>query len=160
MNNKRTLNKKVKKIKNKDSDHFDEFWFKYPRKIGKSICSNKYIIALKKTNHDQIMKSLDAHVKSWKDTDIEFIPHPSTWLNQERWDDVVATQEVKSKPKTFRKTKTGLYIAYCLKCGNKAYPNDFQLKSVSCCGTDWITEKPDLKNTSEIDKDIIGRVMA
>jgi len=37
----------------------------------------------------------------------------------------------------FKKTKTGLYIAYCKKCSKKNYPNDYQLKQSSCCGVDW-----------------------
>ena len=38
----------------------------------------------------------------------------------------------------FKKTKTGLYIAYCKKCSKKNYPNDYQLKQSCCCGVDWI----------------------
>ena len=37
----------------------------------------------------------------------------------------------------FKKTKTGLFIAYCKKCNKKNYPNDYQLKQSSCCGVDW-----------------------
>ena len=152
--------KELKELKNIYSDHFNEFWLKYPRKIGKSSCSKKYKIALKKADHQDIMDSLDNHIQSWKQTDLEYIPYPATWLNQERWNDVVSEIKAKSKPKSFNKTKTGLYIAYCLKCGNKAYPNDFQLKTNSCCGTDWVADKPDIKNDSKIDKQIIGRIMA
>ena len=129
-------------------------------KIGKSVCSKKYKIALKKVKHEELMTSLKDHVTGWKNTDLEYIPHPSTWLNQERWNDVVEQPEVKAKSRTYRKTKTGLYIAYCAKCGTKAYPNDYQIKGDSCCGTDWLIEKPEIDNTSKIDKQIIDRVMA
>ena len=149
-----------KEIKNIYNDHFNEFWKLYPRKIGKSVCSKKYKIALKKVKHEELITSLKDHVTGWKNTDLEYIPHPSTWLNQERWNDVVEQPEVKAKFKTYRKTKTGLYIAYCAKCGTKAYPNDYQIKSDSCCGTDWLVDKPEIDNTSKIDKQIIDRIMA
>ena len=47
----------------------------------------------------------------------------------------------KTIEKQFNKTKTGLYIAYCKKCGNKNYPNDYQIKQSSCCGVDWSPNK-------------------
>ena len=43
----------------------------------------------------------------------------------------------KTIEKKFKKTKTGLFIAYCKKCNKKNYPNDYQLKQSSCCGVDW-----------------------
>jgi len=43
----------------------------------------------------------------------------------------------KAIEKNFKKTKTGLFIAYCKKCNKKNYPNDYQLKQSSCCGVDW-----------------------
>ena len=43
----------------------------------------------------------------------------------------------KTIEKNFKKTKTGLFIAYCKKCNKKNYPNDYQLKQSSCCGVDW-----------------------
>ena len=43
-----------------------------------------------------------------------------------------------NKMKSFRKTNTGLTIAYCSKCNKKHFPNKWQLKgSSSCCGVDW-----------------------
>jgi hypothetical protein len=34
-------------------------------------------------------KAIDTHCQYWrtKETELEFIPHPSTWLNAERWED-------------------------------------------------------------------------
>ena len=32
-----------------------------------------------------------------------------------------------------------------------------RLKGDSCCGTDWLVEKPEIDNTSKIDKQIIDR---
>lgn len=56
-------------------------------------------------------------------------------------------QDVKmNKMKSFRKTKSGLTIAYCSKCNKKHFPNDWQLKATSgCCDSDWVSELPSLK---------------
>ena len=61
----------------------------------------------------------------------------------------------------FKKTKTGLYIAYCNKCGNKNYPNDYQLKQQSCCGVEYSPDpiEPDKYNQPEKDAEILSRIL-
>jgi len=53
-------------------------------------------------------------------------------------------QDVKTnKIKAFRKTNTGLTIAYCSKCNKQHFPNDWQIRASSeCCASDWIQELP------------------
>ena len=153
VNNKRTLYNNVKNDKNIYDHQFLEFWDVYPRKISKKKASDKYSKILAKTDHQLIMDSLNAHLKSWNGTAAEFIPHPTTWLNGERWNDVV-----EEKRPDYKKTKTGLFIAYCIKCGQRCFPNDYQLKGDSCCGTDWVPEKPLINNTSKQDREIIQRL--
>ena len=55
--------------------------------------------------------------------------------------------------KEFRMTKTGLYIAYCPKCGKKFMPDKFQLKDGPTChrGHSYITEPPE-NPADEIDQ--------
>ena len=43
-------------------------------------------------------------------------------------------RELKTKPLYFDKTPSGFYKAWCSKCGNKAFPNEYQIKQGSeCC---------------------------
>ena len=68
---------------------FDVFWRAYPRKTGKGDARKKFTRALEKTTFETIMNALE-RVKSsaqWQRDGGQFIPHPATWLNQERWDD-------------------------------------------------------------------------
>lgn len=72
------------------NDTFTFFWNAYPRKVGKAIAFNSW----KKIKPDEklfslIIASLEQHKKTnqWKKSNGEFIPHPSTWLNQRRWED-------------------------------------------------------------------------
>lgn len=72
-------------------DPFDTFWREYPRKVGKGDARKKFAKALTKTSFDNIMAAL-RRVKAsaqWTKDGGQFVPHPATWLNQERWDDEV-----------------------------------------------------------------------
>lgn len=81
--------------KRKTSVSFDSFWNLYPRKIGKKM-------ALKAWNKiqpdeklwEKIQKAITLQIQmdQWKKDKGRFIPHASTWLNQERWDDEVESQ--------------------------------------------------------------------
>jgi len=72
-------------------DPFDTFWREYPRKVGKGDARKKFAKALTKTSFDNIMAALERVKASaqWTKDGGQFVPHPATWLNQERWDDEV-----------------------------------------------------------------------
>ena len=84
---------------------FDEFWQKYPRKVSKKKSKEIFTRLFKKTkNPDKLFKEIISGLERYKKTDQwnrdngRFIPHPSTWLNQERWTDEVSynNHEIKS----------------------------------------------------------------
>lgn len=61
-----------------------------------------------------------------------------------------------SKKTTYTKLATGLWKAYCTKCGKKNLPNDYQLKqNTSCCGVEYTPKKPNIVNTSKADKKVM-----
>ena len=71
-------------------EQFDLFYSKYPKKIGKQKAIQAWgKLDLKDGLLEKILKSLEAQKESkqWQKDDGEFIPHPATWLNQERWND-------------------------------------------------------------------------
>ena len=67
---------------------FDKFWNVYPRKVGKRAALKVWE---KLSNEEKIdvLAALPNHIQYWKlkNTETEYIPHPSTWLNQGRWED-------------------------------------------------------------------------
>lgn len=67
---------------------FEEFWKCYPKRRGKGAARKAYAKAVRNVEHSDIMAGLRRFVlaEPWHG-DIQFCPHPSTWLNQERWDD-------------------------------------------------------------------------
>lgn len=73
---------------------FDEFWSRYPRKVSKSEAKKAFL----RINPDQeLFEKILAGVESAKKTDQwredrgQYIPHASTWLHQERWNDEYPT---------------------------------------------------------------------
>ena len=73
------------KTKKEGNKNFSEFWEKYPKKIARSKVEKKY----PDEKHEEIMKGLEAYLKHWREkkTEMQYIPNPETWLNQERWND-------------------------------------------------------------------------
>lgn len=68
---------------------FEEFWKRYPRKVGKHQASKFFAIALKSASQKKIMEALFSFVEQHKLTEDRFIPHAQTWLNQKRFEDTV-----------------------------------------------------------------------
>lgn len=72
--------------------NFVEFWSRYPNKAGK-YSAFKAWVKLSPDNGliERIMQSLDQHIASdqWQRDNGKYIPHPATWLNQKRYDDII-----------------------------------------------------------------------
>lgn len=70
-----------------EPERFEEFWNVYPRKIGKGQARNAWAKAVGKVDSAQtIVDAAKAQAAALKSKG-EFCPHPSTWLNGERWGD-------------------------------------------------------------------------
>jgi len=65
---------------------FDVFWDRYPRKVDKKRAHRAFDKALEAASVDEIMSGLEVWCGHWKHIDTMYIPHPTTWLNNERWD--------------------------------------------------------------------------
>jgi len=70
-------------------DGFDKFWSRMVKKLDKAKCKTAWKYIAKK-NHDKIHKALDIIIPVWDKKEKQYIPHPLTWLNGERWNDEVA----------------------------------------------------------------------
>jgi hypothetical protein len=68
-------------------EQFNKFWEKYPRKTAKQPAQKAFPRAIMKISFEELMEKLDVFIKFHKDTKKQFLPHASTWLNQERWYD-------------------------------------------------------------------------
>lgn len=71
---------------------FDAFWDAYPRRVGKKKSFDRWCkISPDEETQKLILKNIRdrIHVGEWDLNRKEFIPHPDTFLNQERWNDEI-----------------------------------------------------------------------
>lgn len=69
---------------------FYKFWEIYPKKVKKKKSKEKFMKVCKdKLTFEKIINGLNRDIKSkdWSKEEGRFIPHPTAWLNNERWDD-------------------------------------------------------------------------
>lgn len=69
---------------------FAEFWRAYPRKVGKGAALRAWAKMGHSGEQDQLAKCLDAlkwqrYSRDWKKDNGAFIPHPATYLNEQRY---------------------------------------------------------------------------
>ena len=103
---KNSQDKEEEKEKDKDKDintlvGFDEFWQAYPKKTGKGEARKAW--AKIRPNAELLQQMLNAiawqsQSEQWRKDGGQFIPMPSTWLNQQRWEDEGVI--VPAKPKS------------------------------------------------------------
>jgi hypothetical protein len=66
---------------------FEIFWQSYPRKAGKGAAKAAFERIQRREDAPEFPDLLDAVRRIKTDGDLKFVPHPSTWLNQARWQD-------------------------------------------------------------------------
>ena len=72
------------------SEDFLSFWKEYPKKVGKGDAFNKWKKAkLTRADKEDILTALSWQKKSdrWSDSKGRYIPNPSTYISQRRWED-------------------------------------------------------------------------
>ena len=76
---------------------FERFWQAYPEKKGKRAAEAAFAKAIKRGTIDQMLWAIDdakANSRKWLEG---FIPNPTTWLNQDRWNDEHSTRSIPSR---------------------------------------------------------------
>lgn len=68
---------------------FRAFWAAYPKRVAKDAASKAFSKAMDRITEDDplsvILAGIERALPGWEDA--QFIPHPTTWLNQGRWED-------------------------------------------------------------------------
>lgn len=108
----------------KDSNiAFDKFWKLYPRKVAKKKAEQAWD-KIPASEHEAIYADIAKRIfsESWKDQGGKFIPHPTTYLNQERWKDRLELPQ----PVAMQKK--------CRQCGRNANSSWAQVKGGVLCG--------------------------
>lgn len=76
-----------------DDKDFIRFWEAYPRRIGKGQARKAWATAIKRgADPEAIVEAAGRFTAARGNQDPKFTPHPSTWLNGERWGDAPEPQ--------------------------------------------------------------------
>lgn len=67
------------------ADDFEAFYARYPRRVGKPAARRAWLAA---TRHHPVAEIMAGLARYQFSSDPKFQPHPSTWLNGNRWKDV------------------------------------------------------------------------
>ena len=94
---------KEKEIENecyaRTREAFDVFWESYPKKVGKEAARKAF--AKVKMPVETLVAAVEAQKRGeqWTRDGGQYIPNPTTWLNQGRWEDEVQTSVDRGLPK-------------------------------------------------------------
>jgi uncharacterized protein YdaU (DUF1376 family) len=80
---------------------FEQFWSTCPRKTAKGSARKAWIKAIKLAPPETIIQAMAVYAKSTAGKDPQYIAHPATWLNGERWLDDSGSQLKKRDPFPF-----------------------------------------------------------
>ena len=127
---------KKKEEKRQNGAWFISFWKEYPRKVSKQKAEQSFNkVCTSEKVFQEIMRGLRCHKGSeqWLKDGGQYVPYPSTFLNQRRWED----EDVKPALAPIRHCSNPL-CRHNLK-------NELKNHASSCysCGTDisWVYEK-------------------
>ena len=96
-NKKKNKNKKENKDKCLKGNDFEFFWQAYPRKEGKKKAQDAF--AKVTVSLEVLLAAIEIQKKTpqWEKDNGQFIPHPATWLDGKRWEDVPVEQNKPNK---------------------------------------------------------------
>lgn len=103
------------------NEAFENFWVKYPKKVKKKKTQEKFIKICKTEDiFKDIMAGLEKYIlsKDWKKDNGQFIPHPTTWLNGEMWNDEIEVSNSGECQKLYEEDEHGNKFD---QFGNKIY---------------------------------------
>jgi len=77
------------RAKARQPNGFDDFYDAYPRKVGKGTARSAWARAIKIEDPAVIIAAAIRFAENCEQLGKEkrYIPHPTTWLNREGWDD-------------------------------------------------------------------------
>ena len=71
-----------------EAEFHEAFWQRYPRKVGKGAALRVWMrLPPTQENLDAILTGLARWKSAHADDELQYIPHPATWLSQRRWED-------------------------------------------------------------------------
>ena len=77
---------------------FADFWSVWPRKESRPAALKAWDKAIRRQGSDVIVEAAIRYAQNPNRPDKQFIPHASTWLNGDRWDDELRGPDLRRSP--------------------------------------------------------------
>jgi len=68
---------------------FENFWGEYPRRVGKKAAFKAWTSAVSDVEPEVLINAVRKQLEAGQFQDLKYTPHPSTWINGERWEDEI-----------------------------------------------------------------------
>ena len=122
----------------------------YPKKIAKPKAESSFNAMIKNYDLEEIMDGTTLWVEYWNNSHTEkrYIPHPATFLNQERFMDTPDEVEVEVEYRL--DTTCNFYIGFCNKCKQSAFYRKEELSQDSKCCKSKILPSRDVNEIQDI----------
>tara|TARA_R110001632_G_scaffold137181_1_gene252853 strand:+ start:511 stop:1365 length:855 start_codon:yes stop_codon:yes gene_type:complete len=78
---------------------FEDFWNAYPKRVGKGKAHAAFTKATQHTNAQTIIQAAAQYAQAPGLPEKQYIPHPTTWLNAESWEDDLPAAHTAPKTK-------------------------------------------------------------
>lgn len=92
-----TYNKDNKDNKENIYSSFELFWSEYPKRTSKKKTQELWVkLSPSEELVEKIITSLRKQKESSQWQNLQYVPYPTTWLNQERWNDEIIKQQSQS----------------------------------------------------------------
>lgn len=78
-----------------DQATFADFWLLYPRRVAKKDAEKAWN-RVSPADRIKCLVSMIEWRKVWQQKDTQYLPHPATWLNGERWEDEIPPEYTQS----------------------------------------------------------------
>lgn len=89
---------------------FADFWRTYPRRVGKRDARKAWAAAVRRTGDPAVILRGARHYAADPNLpETQYIPHPATWLNGDRWED--GPLPARQRPTAGRATRTLVGLA-------------------------------------------------
>lgn len=66
---------------------FEEIWALFVKRVGKDAAFRQWKKAKQRVSHETLIAAVRAQAAKDRAADIQFVPHPATWLSEGRWQD-------------------------------------------------------------------------
>jgi hypothetical protein len=91
--------KREEEIKRARARDFEEFWSLCPKKVGKPKAKQKFMAL--SVPAEMLVDRMRVYAASRRGEDQQFTLHPTTWLNQGRWEDEIGNSAKIIRPTAF-----------------------------------------------------------